>query len=837
LPDKITRLKNLKILDLSYNKLKVLPEEIAQLKNLRVLDLSYNELTEVPPVIAQLKSLTQLSLSYNNIEELPQEIFQLKNLTFLNLSFNQLTELPQAIGELKNLTQLDLKNNQFTELPEEIGELRNLTQLDVKNNQLTELPKAIGELRNLTQLNLNCNYLTRLPVEISYLKDITQLYLMKNRLRELPEEISELKKLTQLDLKNNELNKLPRGLTQLQSLTFLNLSYNQLVELPEEVVRLKNLIYLHLSFNQLIELPKDIIKLSNLFYLDVSFNLLSELPREIADLKKLKRLELDDNPLTFPPVEIASQGLSAVVDYLKKMDKGGQTLYEGKLLILGQGGVGKTCLMNRLIWDKYTEKEPTTEGIDIHPWIITAPDDSETRMTLNVWDFGGQEIYHATHQFFLTQRSLYLLVWDARQEEEYGRIDYWLKTIETFAEDSPILLVMNKSDERIKYLNFTDLKQRCPQLMVSGRVSAKKGTGIEGLRTLIRKQAWKLPLMGTFWPPSWLAIRRILETDSRYQMPYEEYLECCKKYDIGEKEARTLSRYLHDLGIVLHFQDDPLLKDTIILKPEWGTDAVYKVLDARKVQERNGILYETDLPDIWSDRERYPKDKYTTILRLMANFELAFPIGDGNRHIVAELLPSREADYIWNPQDYIRFEYHYEFLPAGLITRLIVRMHEYLLEHNGKKLCWREGAYFIHERSQAMVKINPYTRIAIIETHGIEKREFMAIIRSNFAALHKTIRKIRFKEKIPCVCTPECEHRFDYNFLLKCEEKGKRTQTCQISVEEVNVSRLLDFIEQPEVRRKRAMEQMEDQYPDEENPAGPRILPPKVTKWYLKKLW
>lgn len=438
-------------------------------------------------------------------------------------------------------------------------------------------------------------------------------------------------------------------------------------------------------------------------------------------------------------------------------------------------------------------------------------------MTLNVWDFGGQEIYHATHQFFLTQRSLYIFVWDARQEEEHGRIDYWLNTVETFAADSPILIIMNKSDERTKDLNLKDLRQRFPQIVASGKVSAKKGTGIRSLRQFIAKQARKLPLMGTLWPSSWLAVRRALEKTPKFHVPYRTYMQVCEKAGIEEKEAGTLSRYLHDLGIILHFQDDILLRDTIIIRPEWGTDAVYKVLDAKPVRERNGVLYDSDLPEIWSDRNLYPPDRYLVILRLMANFELAFPFGDGNGHIVAELLSPKDVEYDWNPPDPLQFEYHYEFLPAGIITRLIVRMHEFLIRHEGRHLCWREGAYFEYEGSQAMVRINPYTRIAIIQIQGPAKREFLAIIRSHFAAIHKTIKKIRFRERIPCICSPDCEHRFDYNVLLKCEKKNKRTVMCEKTIEDVSVGRLLDGIERAEIRRRKT---------GEENPSFPSVQSP-----------
>jgi len=75
------------------------------------------------------------------------------------------------------------------------------------------------------------------------------------------------------------------------------------------------------------------------------------------------------------------------------------------LILVGQGEVGKTCLAKRLIYDEFIE-DKTTEGIDILKWQITAPTNENEEIKFNVWDFGGQEIYHATHQFFLTKRSV-----------------------------------------------------------------------------------------------------------------------------------------------------------------------------------------------------------------------------------------------------------------------------------------------------------------------------------------------------------------------------------------------------------------------------------------------
>ena len=95
----------------------------------------------------------------------------------------------------------------------------------------------------------------------------------------------------------------------------------------------------------------------------------------------------------------------AIIDYyLSLLEKEKKPLHEAKMLILGQANVGKTCLRKRLINNNYDPKRNKTDGIDIHNWEIEVED---RKLQVNIWDFGGQEIYHATHQFFLTKRSLY----------------------------------------------------------------------------------------------------------------------------------------------------------------------------------------------------------------------------------------------------------------------------------------------------------------------------------------------------------------------------------------------------------------------------------------------
>ncbi len=280
-------------------------------------------------------------------------------------------------------------------------------------------------------------------------------------------------------------------------LTHLDLSYNQIADLSP-ISPLTALTKLSLSGNQIADLSP-LIGLKNLQRLTLYNNKITQLPEELVELGREIKWEedwsngiiLENNPLETPPIEIVKQGTQAVRNYFKELKKESVQLLHAKLLIVGNGEVGKTTLMKKLKDNQFKVKlgeEPSTHGINIVPWELSCrfnQNNAET-VKINFWDFGGQDIYHATHQFFLTKRSLYLFVWEARKEEESRSFDYWLNIIKLLSANSPVIVVMNKYDLRSKLIDEASFKEKFTNIVSFLQVSCVTGKGIPELTEQIR---------------------------------------------------------------------------------------------------------------------------------------------------------------------------------------------------------------------------------------------------------------------------------------------------------------------------------------------------------------
>ena len=729
------------------------------------------------------------------LTEIPTEVWELEQLKVLNLSYNQLTTIPESIAKLTELTRLDLRGNQLTTIPKSITKLTNLTGLYLSDNQLKFIPESITKLAKLTRLSLSGNQLKFIPESIFKLTKLTGLYLSNNQLKVIPESISQLTNLTRLSLSGNQLKVIPKSIFKFAKLTGLYLSNNQLKVIPESISQLTNLTEIDLSNNQLKFIPKSISQLTNLTEIDLSNNQLKFIPKSISQLTNLTEINLIGNPLETPPIEIARSGIKAIIKYFQQIEKEGiDYIYEAKLLIIGEGGAGKTTLANKIQNQNYQlQDEDTTKGIEVHQWNFQTANQHEFQM--NIWDFGGQEIYHTTHQFFLTKRSLYILVADTRKEDT--DFYYWLNVVELLSDNSPLLIVKNEKQDRKREINQRALQGQFSNIKEILATNLATNRGLEKIRTDIQHYISNLPHIGSALPKTWKKVRKALETDGRNYISLEEYLFICEQNGFKKLEDKLqLSGYLHDLGVCLHFQDDPLLNKTVILKPEWGTAAVYKALDNPQVYDNFGRFTKDDLANIWHE------DKYANmhdeLLQLMIKFKLCYKFpGISQSYIAPQLLTENQPGYNWDESNNLILRYTYEFMPKGIITQFIVAMHKDIEE---QKYVWKSGVILKKNRARAEV-IEYYGKREIkIRISGQQKRDLMTIVTHELDKIHSSYNnRLKYNKLIPCNCETcnNNQNPYFYNFRELKERISHQKYTTECGkppYNQVNVLSLIDDV-------------------------------------------
>ncbi len=574
-----------------------------------------------------------------------------------------------------------------------------------------------------------------------------------------------------LNLSSLGLKELPPVIFEFRHLTALQLYGNRLTELPPEIGRLKRLERISVNFNRLTELPTELgelKKLRELLALGSSSphptNQIKTIPRQVALLPELETLIVSDNPLEDPPLEIAEKGLSAIREYFDAVSGQKRQLNEVKILLVGDSGVGKTSLVKKMLGQDFDRLELQTHGISVSRHTI---DQDAGTLVAHFWDFGGQEIMHATHQFFLSKRSLYILVLDGRREEDP---EYWLKHIESFGGESPILIVINKVDENPSFdVNRRFIRGKYKGVVGICRTSCLTGQGIDNLWRELLTVLARVEILSTTWAESWFAVKQELEAMDSEFISYGEFQSVCRRTGIGTKKSQEiLLEFLHDLGVVLHFTDVRLL-DTQVLNPAWVTNGVYRVINSQQMADAKGVLDVDELgailADIQGEEGRYPPEKHQYLLDLMIKFELCFEI-DSRRVLIPDLLEIQEPAIDFELSDAIAFRVEYDFLPRSVLPRFMVRMHSDI--HDTSR--WRTGVLLHGEGAQAIVRADYRDRTIVIQVTGRGKREYLTLIRFVLEGINRSFKKLKFVERVTLPDNPMVGVK--YQHLVRLERSG-----------------------------------------------------------------
>ena len=729
-------------------------------------------------LIFKCKFLKVLHLEGFNIEYVPDEVFTITGLICLKLINLQLKELPENISNLNLLNRLDISNNQICELPNNISNLINLKRLVLRNNKFTFFPEVIFNFFNLEGLILSNNSIELIPSGIACLKKLTLLDISFNRLSALPTEIFELKTFAILAANDNSINTLPKEIGKSEKLEFLKLSNNKIKKLPDNLLKLEKLFIFDIEDN-LLPIP------------DLSFHLLN--PKE-----KVQTLLAIQNSKSSP-------------------------LKQAKVLVVGDERVGKTSIINRMLGNQHNENQTSTQGID-----ISSLDFNEYKA--HIWDFAGQELTHQTHQFFLTERSLYIYVIDAQKEDNQARDLHWFNTIKSYSENSPIIVVVNHCDQNLNYQFDLQRYQNTYQVVdviytsacnlnsLSEDVKHKIGDSIVKLNQSISRQLPKLPGIERQIPESWHIVKSAMETFKETHNVIEKNIyedECEKAGVLGSPLQTALLKILNSIGTVIAYPNDFRLKLTQILKPEWVTNAVYKIV--RSPAKNPGLYTEEAISEILKDGYSHAQQQW--LIDLLIKFELGFRLSSSSDLLIPMRLPSvmPEFDKTRYKQGLnIRFNYHrVGLLKSNVLPQLIVRMHPYVDENTTKY--WRHGLFLAHGECQGVIiSDEPNQCIDVyLSTRNEDARSLLQWLRSNLKKIeHSQIQAsendaLPFKEEITIYdnnyITPI--GYVNYEKVERAHKKGKKTievevqypETGKVDDIDIGVAQLLGLYKAPEL--------------------------------------
>lgn len=524
-------------------------------------------------------------------------------------------------------------------------------------------------------------------------------------------------------------------------LVHVDLSGNALTRLKIKV-QFQALEYLSICKNRIDSLNLDIV-LPELRELDASNNQIKNWDRFIIDkLPSVEYVFLDENPLNESIKgywdEGAGQNYTNCLKKFLNAFEGKEAILndEFKVLVIGDGKAGKSCMIHRLVEDSFLEHWNSTHGISVRQFDPNS-DDRFGRFPykLNLWDFGGQDIYHHTHRMFLQSGTVYILLWNEetefkdfifqetkrrRYEWRNKKLVYWLDYVRYLGKNSPVVVAQTRSLDRQKGHPSENsiigrYKPELPFLSNFLQLDAKSDdleeNGYEALVDNI-KAAIKSLKRNEYLPERWVEIRKQLDSKKttetaeneraflgkgNHTLDYEEY--CSIATEAGEENPDLLlNNWLVQTGVV--FYKKGLFGDKIILNQSWAIRAVYALYDRSEdgyysdIEKNKGGFDGALLNNCWSD---YSPEEREWFLQFMLKAELCFEIKqDGEtpwekrKFVALEMLPEKQSEGIrilketWSESKVALCElrYVYPFLHLGVIQSFIARTYRYAEEVN-----------------------------------------------------------------------------------------------------------------------------------------------------------
>jgi small GTP-binding protein len=431
------------------------------------------------------------------------------------------------------------------------------------------------------------------------------------------------------------------------------------------------------------------------------------------------------------PLEIAEKGAKAVAAYLELVEAQGLVFSqrETRVIILGSAGAGKTTLVKRLNGDyDFPNIQDSTHGVDTSVEI----DCNGTKA--HIWDFGGQVIYHASHRCFMYANCVYILVVNARTEDnrDSTRVKYWLDTIRIYSHNkAKVFLIINTSDNRIQnasdYYSFMTGEYA---FLIQNIYSFNIGHDISSVISFKKDLSFYIETIGhqSFGKKDSDIIEALKDLfhEHKIVLEIEELKTLLIKCDIKTKRDQDrVIELLNTLGVALSY---PFMEG-FVLDPYWISHGVYKVIDYLQ-KNQSMFISPDDLDEVFmGELSVYPQNKNHHILELMEHYKIGFRNIDGVHGLIvpcaaSQLRPEYITDYKDHDNIVTRIERDdLQEFPADFFYRYICSNHRNIEKNNNMWSMWQTGMVLTVHRASALVELKENRRIEIT-VWGDKKKEY-----------------------------------------------------------------------------------------------------------------
>lgn len=155
-----------------------------------------------------------------------------------------------------------------------------------------------------------------------------------------------------------------------------------------------------------------------------------------------------------------------------------------KVIVLGDGAVGKTSIVHRYVTDKFQKRYTATIGVDIlNKAVKITKEVTDYEVNLNLWDIGGQDSFKLVRGKFYKQAIAALLIFDLTNKKSFDNLEDWIKeAIDNVEQEIPFVLVGNKLDlADSRAVSTEEIQKKAKELKIALVIetSAVTGEGID----------------------------------------------------------------------------------------------------------------------------------------------------------------------------------------------------------------------------------------------------------------------------------------------------------------------------------------------------------------------